>query len=50
MFLQVFILLGIVVDGLAFHAGGPGSIPRLVKLTFSPSSPSPPVTITNPPH
>jgi hypothetical protein len=41
--------LGIVVSALAFHAGGPGSIPlQIFKLTFSPSSPSPPVPITKP--
>ena len=27
------ILLGIVVSALAFHAGGPGSIPRLGKTS-----------------
>ena len=47
------ILLGIVVSALAFHAGGLGSIPwpgKSSKLTFSPSSHSPPVAITKPPH
>jgi hypothetical protein len=33
IFLYIYssILLGIVVSALAFHAGGPGSIPRLGK-------------------
>ena len=42
------ILLGIVVSALAFHAEGSGPIPQIGKLTFSPSSPSPPVAITKP--
>jgi hypothetical protein len=36
----LLILLGIVVSALVFHAGGPGSIPRLARqilhLPFSP--------------
>jgi hypothetical protein len=47
----VSILIGIVVSALAFHVGYRGLIPRLgksSKLTFPPSSPSPPVTITKP--
>ena len=42
------IRLGIVVSAFVFHAGGPGLIPRLGKLTFYPSPPSLPVGITKP--